>query len=88
MRTRSDFIQRLRESEKFKSALATAKDDDERKRLTAAAEQFVDSFASLLVPLIEKAENDPEFAMQLGRQLVERRGLVTASDPAMSGSNG
>lgn len=88
MRNRSDFIKRLHESPRFKAALEMARTDEERKTIQAAAEQFVDSFASVLAPLIDRAENDPEFAEQLGRRLVDPQGVVTASDPALSGSTG
>lgn len=87
MRKRSDFIQRLHQSEKFKHALAQAKDDKERAAIRAATEQFVSAFADVLGPLIERAEQDPEFARQLGQALVERQSVVTTSDPVKSGSS-
>lgn len=87
MRTKSDFIKRLRQSPTFKAALAAAKTPEEKATVAAAAEEFVSSFAEILAPLIERAQNDPEFAAQLGRQLAEQHGVVT-SEPAKSGSTG
>lgn len=88
MRKRSDFIDRLHQSEKFKHALAQARDENERKAIQAATEQFVATFADILGPMIERAEQDPDFARQLGQALVEGQNVVTTSDPAKSGSSG
>lgn len=88
MRKRSDFIQRLHQSEKFKLALNQARTEEERQAVQAATEQFVTTFADILGPLIERVEQDPEFARQLGQALVEKQNVVTTSDPATSGSSG
>jgi hypothetical protein len=88
MKNRLDFIKHLHESATFKAALRAAPTDAERAQIKATAEQFVDSFAAVLAPLIERAERDPVFAEQLGRRLVGEVEVVTASDPATSGSTG
>lgn len=86
MRKREDFIQRLHENAKFKHALEQARTEEERKAIAAATEKFVATFADILGPLIERAEQDPLFAEQLGRALSENQHVVTSSDPPKSGS--
>lgn len=89
MKTRDDFIKRLHQTERFQAAVLAARTEEERRAVIAAAEQFVDSFAVVLAPLIERAENDHEFAQQLAGQLISRSAVITINKPpALSGSIG
>jgi hypothetical protein len=84
---KADFTKRLHESPKYKRALELARNDDERRRIATLTNRFVESFAEILAPVIDRAKNDPEFAQQLGQALKERQSVVT-SEPATSGSTG
>ena len=88
MKTRAEFLKRLRESPGYREVMGRARNAEERKKLAAAAEQFIAPFADLLGPLIARAEADPEFAKQLGRDLVEGKGVLSTSEPEVSGSTG
>lgn len=85
MQTRLEFLQRLRNSEKYARALRSARTDAERAAIAATVEEFVGGFAEILGPLIVRAKNDPEFAQQLNQALFERQHVVT-DVPATSGS--
>jgi hypothetical protein len=87
MRNRAEFIKRLHEDPKFKHALASVKTDAERKAIAHTVEEFVGSFGDVLGPILDRAQNDPEFARQLGQALNERQGVVT-TEPVKSGSAG
>jgi len=86
MRNKEDFIKRLQQSDRFKSALAAARSPAEKAQVKALVEEFVSGFAEVLGPLIERAETDSEFAQQLGRSLVEQKVVLSTSDPVTSGS--
>lgn len=88
MRSRKDFIDRLRKDEKFTSALARARTPEERTKVQTIVEEFVGSFADVLAPLIEQSMKDPEFAAQLGRALNEKQNVLSHEEPATSGSIG
>lgn len=88
MRTKADVLKRLHESDRLKQALAAARTPEEKKMLQEAVERFVGSFADVLLPMIDKAKQDPGFVQQLGQVLVERQDVVTTSDPTTSGSTG
>jgi hypothetical protein len=88
MRNRSDFMKRLHEADRFKQALAAARTDAERDAIKSLVEGFVGGFADVLAPMIARAEQDPEFARQLGRALVEGKDVLSNSAPVTSGSAG
>lgn len=83
-----DFLSRLRESPKYQEALARARTPEERARIKGVAEAFVASWAPVLSRALQRAKDDPDFAEQLARQLIERQGVVTNNDPIKSGSIG
>lgn len=88
MRTREDFLKRLRSSPLYQSALKTAKTPEERKRVIALTEQFVSQFADVLGPMIAKAEDDPAYREQLRRSVAAGEDVVTSEDKIPSGSQG
>ena len=88
MKTREDFIKKLREDGLYKQALAKAKDDKERAAIARIVENMVGTFADVLAPAIARAEKDPVFVEQLKRALVEGEQVVTAVEPEVSGSGG
>jgi len=87
MQSKADFIKRLHESESFKRAMSQTRTNGERKRVAAAAEEFISTIAEVVGPLLERLRDDPEFREQLARSLAERQGLVTGTDPVLSGSS-
>lgn len=86
MKDRDSFLKRLHENEKYKAALAMARTDAEKQAIRTLAESFVSSFADVLGPLIDKSQHDPLFAERLGQALVERKNVVTSTEPEHSGS--
>ena len=86
MRTKEDFIKRLREDGLYKDALSKAKNDKERAEVSRLVEGMVGQFAELLGPIIARAESDPVFVEELKRALVEGEQVVNDSEPATSGS--
>lgn len=88
MTSRADFLRRLHESQEYRNALAQARTEGERKAVAAFVGEFVGGFADVLGPLIERASRDPVFAAQLGQAVAERRSVVTAAAPEVSGSHG
>lgn len=88
MRTKEDFIKRLRSDPLYQSALKAAKTDEERRRIIATTEAFVGQFAGVLAPLIQRAEVDPAFRVQLQRSLVMGKEVVSQVEPVPSGSQG
>ena len=88
MKHRSDFIKRLHESATFKAALLAAASEADREQIIATTEQFVDSFAIVLAPLIARAEQDPAFVEKLGRRLVGEVEVDIATESATTGSTG
>lgn len=88
MRTKADFIKRLREDDLYKQALAKAKDDNERAAIARIVEGMVGNFADKLGPVIERAQNDPVYAEQLKRALVGDQQVLTDIEPEVSGSGG
>jgi len=86
MKNRQDFIKHLRQSDKFKAALSAARTPEERAQVKALTEEFVGGFADVLGPIIERAQNDPEFAQQLGRSLAGQQIVLSTSDSVISGS--
>ena len=86
MKTREDFIKQLRQSSNFKAALSAARTPEERAQIKALTEEFVQSFADVLGPLIERTQEDPEFAHQLERSLAEKQIVFSSTDPNVSGS--
>ena len=87
-RNRKDFLKRLYENEKYKQALARARTPEERRLVAAMVTEFVGGWADILAPIIDQAQKDPAFAERLGRAVNEKRGVVTGSEPAASGSTG
>lgn len=81
METKDDFLARLRSDPLYKRALETAKDDATREKIRVAVEGFVSSYAEALVPIIQAAKNDPEYAQQL-------RQVMTGVEPVVTGSSG
>ncbi len=89
MRRKEDFIQKLREDQKFQAALEVARSDEERAIMRATVENFVMQFAEVLAPIIDRAHSDPEFAKQIEHALIENREVViSTNDPFISGSTG
>jgi hypothetical protein len=86
MKTREDFIKRLREDPKYREALGRARTAEERKAISRIVEGFVGSFANVLGPAIEQAEQDPAFATKLGRALIEKQDVLSKSQQHTSGS--
>ena len=87
MQSKKDFIDNLHSNEKYKQALASARNDAEREAIKQIVEGFVNSFATVLAPLIEQAQKDPEFAQQLGQSLNEKQ-VVLSTDGPTTGSIG
>jgi hypothetical protein len=87
MKTREDFIKSLRENPQYREALGRARNVEERKAISRIVEGFVGSFAGVLGPAIEQAEQDPTFAAKLGRALVEKQDVLNKSQQPTSGSN-
>jgi len=87
-RSRKDFLRQLYENDKYKEALAKARTPEERRMIAATVTEFVGSWADILAPIIDQAQKDPAFRERLGRAVNERRGVVTGSEPASSGSLG
>lgn len=87
MKTKEDFINRLREDGLYKDALSKAKDDKERDEVARVVEGMVSKFAELLCPIISRAETDPIFVEQLKKAIVDGEQVVNSNDP-MSGSLG
>lgn len=85
--TKQEFLNQLYVNEKYKKALASAKTEQERKRLASFGTEFVSSFAEVLVPLLERVKDDPEFAQQLNQAISGHKRVVT-SEPVKSGSTG
>ena len=85
MKTRDDFLQRLREDPAYRAALGQAKSAAERKAISSLVEEFVGSAAEILLPALDRAKNDPEFARQLAKALTEHQSVVSKQSP-VSGS--
>jgi hypothetical protein len=85
---KEDFIKQLRSDPLYQSALKSAKTDAERKHVIEVTEGFVEQFAAVLGPLIEKVEKDPAFAEQLRRSIATGEEIVSDVDPDVSGSQG
>lgn len=77
MRTKDELLGHLRGLASFKAALATARDDAEKKEVEATTEQFVSSIADAVGRLHELAQSDPSFVQQLRLALVERHSVLT-----------
>lgn len=88
MRSKEDFLKRLRSDPLFQSALKAAKTPEERRRVIAITEAFVGQFAEVLAPMIQKAESDPSYRDLLRRSLVAGEEVVTDQETAASGSQG
>jgi len=87
MKTRDEFLKRLREDPAYREALGRAQNAGERKTIQKLVEGFVAPFADILGPAIERAENDPEFAAKLGQALVEKQSVLSnQSQTPTSGS--
>jgi hypothetical protein len=87
MKTREDFIKRLREDPSYREALGRARNAEERKAISRLVEEFVGNFAEVLAPAIAQAESDPDFAAKLGRALVEKQDVLSKQSQApVSGS--
>ena len=86
MKTREDFVKRLREDPRYREALGRARTVAERKAISELVESFVGSAGAILGPIIEQSQNDPEFASQLARALLEKQGVLSKSQPVASGS--
>ena len=87
MRSRQDFIKMLRSSPNYRAALGKARNSEERKLVSAVVEEFVGNFGELLGPLIERAQQDPAFAQQLGKALINDNDVLSTDGPT-SGSAG
>lgn len=87
MKSREDVLKQLRASPMFRAALAKAKDEKERKAIIAITEDFVTSFADVLLPLAQRAQQDPVLRERLARSLVEGREVLSDSVPETSGSH-
>lgn len=87
MSKRNEFIKKLHDNVGFKNATQLARNDAERKTVIDVTERFVNSFIDVLLPLLEKAERDPEFSDQLAKAMNEGHNVLTVEDPMTSGSN-
>jgi len=84
---KEEFLKQFQQNENYKRALKEARDDAERKKLIAFGNDFVGSFAEILIPLLERAKNDGKFAEQLAKAINEKQTVLTGRTK-MSGSNG
>jgi len=82
---KEEFLKQLYANDKYKLALASAKNEAERKKIAKFGNEFVGSFAEILAPVFERAKNDPMFANQLNQAIIEHRHVIT-SEPTRSGS--
>lgn len=87
MGDRDDIIKRLRDDSLYKMALAKAKDDKERAQIAAIVEGMVGDFAARLGPITKRVQEDPVFAEQLRRAVVEGEQVLTDIEPVPSGSS-
>jgi hypothetical protein len=87
MKSREDVLKRLRADPMYRRALEKAKDEKERKAIIAFTEDFVTSFADVLLPLAQQAQKDPVLRERLARSLVEGREVLSDSVPETSGSH-
>ena len=76
MATRKTLVDRLHDDDLYRLALGKAPSDTERKIIEKIVEDFVGAFADALEPLVERANNDPEFARELDRALADGETLV------------
>lgn len=83
-----DLLKRLRESPTFKRAIQTARTEEEKASIRAAAEQLVGRFSEVFTPLYEQLHDNPLLQEQLARKLVDDHVVVTANEPSSSGSIG
>lgn len=86
MKTKEDFIKRLRNDPLYKSALKRAGNAEERKRIIAMTEAFVGRFADVLAPMIQRAQSDPKYASELREALRGSQQVVTDVVEHKSGS--
>lgn len=80
MNTKDDFLKLLRDDPMYRNALKMAKTDAERKQVIAATEEFVERFASVLVPAIQRAKSDPNYVNQLRLALQMNEHVVNDSE--------
>ena len=88
MKSREDFLKKLRSDPLYQNALKAAKTPEEKKRIIATTEAFVSQFADVLAPLIQRAETDPLFREQMQRSIAEGDAVVTDVELETSGSQG
>lgn len=86
MKTKEDFINKLRSDDMFKYALSQAKTDKERAEIASVVEGVVSKFADVLVQVVVQAETDPDFVEELKRALLEGEQVITDSELVTSGS--
>lgn len=69
-------VDRLHNDDLYKLALGKASSDGERLAIEKIVDDFVGAFADALEPLVEQANNDPEFAQELERTLADTETLI------------
>lgn len=87
MHNGDDFIKRLREDKQYREALGRCKTPAERKAVATFVETFVGTVGNIMGPVIERAEQDPEFAKRLAMALAEHKPVLSNSQTPTSGSN-
>jgi hypothetical protein len=77
MKTKEDFIKRLRGDRMYNLALKMASSDEERRRVIAITEGFVNKFASILAPMIAEVEKNPAYAEKIREAIKGETGLIS-----------
>ena len=80
MKTKDDFIKALRSDPQYLRALKMAKNAEERKKIIATVEGFVNNFTAVLIPVFEKVESDPKFASELRLALKNGGRVINEED--------
>lgn len=88
MKTKGDFIDKLRGDPLYRMALASAKSDKERADIANVVEQMVGDFGSAFESILARVQNDPEFVEQLRQSVISGESVLSDSETSVSGSAG
>lgn len=88
MKTKEDFLNKLRSDSLYKVALSNAKDDEERVGIQNVVEQMVGDFGSAFESILYRIQNDPEFTEELRKAVISGDSVLSDRKNAHSGSSG
>lgn len=87
MKTKDDFINKLRNDALYKTALSNAKNDQERAEIGKVVEQMVGDFGSAFESILYRIQNDPEFTEELRKAVISGEIVVSEDETRPSGSS-